>query len=183
MEETDMFIQADQFFESILTQVEDDQWDAPVPTAPDWNVRELVNHVARNNLEVIATVTDGRPSREDDVLGEEPIEAWSAAAQTAEEAVESIDDYDKTIDLPIGSFTLTDFLKLHTIDRTIHAWDLANALGTDVEVEPALAEKAYHYAQKFADKVRDIGEYGEEVAVGGNATAMEKLLALSGRQD
>lgn len=183
MHETDMFIQADQLFESYVTQVEDDQWDAPVPSTPDWTIRELVNHVAQNNLATISAITGGQATDDEDVLGEHEIDAWSAAAQTAEEAAASIDDYDVTIETPLGSMTVSDFLKLQTVDRTIHAWDLASALGFEYDIEPNLAEITYEYGQKFAPKVRAAGAFGEEIAVGGEATPMEKLLALSGRED
>jgi hypothetical protein len=69
-----------------------------------------------------------------------------------------------------------------TVDRTIHTWDLAKAIDENTSLEPKITKAAYEWVQPFTDILYKAGEFGEAIAVAGDATDQERLLAITGRE-
>jgi uncharacterized protein (TIGR03086 family) len=182
MREIDIFTEANQMFESYFALIKDEQWDEVVPTAPDWSVERLVAHVISNNLATAAILAGEKPSDEAEVLGDTPEVAWSEAAQAAEGAAAGIRDGEAMVNSPLGEMSKASFLRLMTIDRTVHAWDLAKAIGADMTLIPEIGQAAYEWVPVFAKQLHEAGEFGDAFSVAGDATAQERLLAITGRE-
>jgi uncharacterized protein (TIGR03086 family) len=168
MRETEMFIRANQAFSDIVVQIEDDQWGEMVPSTPDWTIRELVNHVAHNNL----CITEGKSlGTEDgsDALGDDPIETWSEIAEAAEEIAEYADS------------SKAQFYGAQTSDRLLHLWDLSGALGLNQTMNPKLAEFVYDFMLPNIDAISASGAFGPAINVSDDASVEAKLLGLTGR--
>ena len=181
MRETEIFIEADQMFESYFALVKDEQWNTIVPSASDWTVRDVVDHVIENNL-ATAAILNGQPAPDKEVSEADLDVAWSESAQVAELAASEVKNGSDTVEGPLGPISKQSFLRLMTIDRTIHSWDLAKAIGADTILNPEIATAAYEWAPHFAPRLFEAGEFGEPLAVAGDATAQERLLAMTGRE-
>ncbi|MDA3625990.1 TIGR03086 family metal-binding protein [Saccharopolyspora sp. WRP15-2] len=67
------------------------------------------------------------------------------------------------------------------LEFAVHAWDLAKATGQDLALDEALLDYARGVATETAEQGRQMGVFGAEVAVPESAPALDRLLALTGR--
>ncbi len=116
-------------------QIGDHQWQAATPDE-DWTVRDLVNHLAGEDLwapPLLAgsTIAEVGDRFEGDVLGAEPKAAWAAASATAVRAAAEDGAMDRIVHLSFGDFPGSEYTLQLFADHVIHAWDLARAIGAD----------------------------------------------------
>ncbi|MFD9522541.1 TIGR03086 family metal-binding protein [Streptomyces sp. NPDC059979] len=167
--------------------VKDDQWDAPTPCR-DWNVRELVNHVAGEQLWIPPLVTDGR-SVEDvgdafsgDVLGDDPVAAWDRASAAAHAAFAAPGALDRTVRLSYGPALGSAYCSQLTADCVVHTWDLVRGVGADDRLPDGLVEFSIKEVMPYADELAASGAYDPPLEVPAGANAQTRLLALVGRK-
>ena len=80
------------------------------------------------------------------------------------------------VDLPgeiAGSVALTEVV--------IHGWDVARATGQSFECDPATAEPLLAHVSQVAAEGPVEGLFGPAVAIGDDAPALDRAIALSGR--
>lgn len=138
----DRFLAASTEFGQRLPSVRPDQWTAPTPCA-EWNVRQLVNHMVRGNLNYVDLLAGS--SREDflrmrdaDALGDDPLAAYAASVRLVADAFGRPGALDQVLDYPLGKVTGCQALAVRATDSAIHAWDLARALGVDDRLDADL---------------------------------------------
>ncbi|MDH6608138.1 uncharacterized protein (TIGR03086 family) [Streptomyces sp. SAI-208] len=69
------------------------------------------------------------------------------------------------------------------LDLTVHAWDLARATGQEYGVpDDAVTEELTGAVARLAPTAREMGVFGEPVAVAEGASDFERLLAGTGRE-
>ncbi|GHG38084.1 MULTISPECIES: TIGR03086 family metal-binding protein [Amycolatopsis] len=73
----------------------------------------------------------------------------------------------------VGAMVLGEFV--------LHGWDLARASGQSCVFAPEAATAVYESAVAMGDQARSMGVYGPEVAVSGDASALERALGAAGR--
>ncbi|MER5677226.1 MULTISPECIES: TIGR03086 family metal-binding protein [Streptomyces] len=66
-------------------------------------------------------------------------------------------------------------------DLTVHAWDLARATGQDYVPDPAVVAELEPGMAGLAPKAREMKVFGEPFPVAPEATAFERVLAMTGR--
>lgn len=140
----DRFLLAGGEFERTLRSVRPGQWTLPTPCT-DWNVRQLVNHMARGNLNHHLLLTGGGRAeflhlRDADALGDSPVAAYTASVRRLADAYRQSDALCRILDHPLGPLTGRQALAVRTADSTVHTWDLATALGLDDTLHPALVD-------------------------------------------
>jgi uncharacterized protein (TIGR03086 family) len=128
----DRYARASAEFERVLRSVAD-QWTAPTPCT-DWDVRALVNHMARGNLNYALLANGGSAAeflrlREDDALGDDPVAAFAASVRACADAFAGA--LERTLDYPLGRVSGAQALAVRTTDSVIHTWDLARAINVD----------------------------------------------------
>ena len=170
-------------FTALVQAIDASQWAAPTPCS-DWNVRDLLNHVAGEHLwvphllrgETIAQVG----SRYDgDVLGADPIATWSAAAEVSAKEFGAASD-DQVVHLSFGETPLSEYADQMLTDLVIHGWDLARGIGAPPRADEAAVA---HVSAYLADHVEEWRGYGFKDAVSGSFDSpLDRLIALSGRQ-
>jgi uncharacterized protein (TIGR03086 family) len=112
-------------------------------------------------------------------LGADPLGAFTETSAEQRERFGQQGALHRLVDHPLGELTVARFLDLRTFDVALHSWDLATAIGSAGELEPALAEHVLDIVLAEAPGIGfDIEPCG---AVGPEATAMERLLDLCGR--
>jgi uncharacterized protein (TIGR03086 family) len=166
-------------------EITSDQWGLPTP-CPDWDVRELVNHVVGEDLWCVpllggATIADVGPRFDGDVLGDDPIATWDDAAAAAVAAVATPGAMDITTHLSFGDVPGHEYTMQLFADHLIHAWDLARAIGTDEALPPDLVDACAAWFADREDLYRGAGAIAARVPVGEDASAQDRLLASFGR--
>ncbi|MEU9252214.1 TIGR03086 family metal-binding protein [Streptomyces sp. NPDC048270] len=179
--------QALRLFGERLRAVADDQWDAPTPCT-DWSVRDLVNHVAGEQLWVPPLVSEGRTVGEmgdafsGDVLGEDPAAAWERASAAAHAAFAAPGALDRTVRLSYGPALGSAYCSELTADCVVHTWDLSRAVGADDRLPDGLVEFSIKEVMPYADGLAASGMYAAPLEVPAGANAQTRLLGLLGRR-
>ena len=123
--------------------VRDADLEAPVPTCPDWSVRDLVVHLGGVHQWATHAVVEGNPH----LRPEPPIDQGRAelAAWYRRHASHLVDVLTPTAsDAPAWTLDECDltarFWRRRQVHETVmHAWDVDNALGRPEPMDPALA--------------------------------------------
>jgi uncharacterized protein (TIGR03086 family) len=66
-------------------------------------------------------------------------------------------------------------------ELVVHGWDLARATGQSVSWPEEVVTRAYAAAQQTAEQGRAMSVYGPAVPVPAQASTMDRLLGLTGR--
>lgn len=138
----DKFVLASGEFERVLRNIRPGQWERPTPCS-EWNVRQLVNHMTRGNLNYVlllkgGTAADFLRMRELDALGTNPIDAFVRSADECSREFGIPGAMRRTLDYPLGVISGRQALAVRITDSTIHTWDLAQALDADNTLHPEL---------------------------------------------
>ncbi|GLW58274.1 TIGR03086 family metal-binding protein [Kitasatospora phosalacinea] len=172
-------------FGDLVRAVPDGAWQAPTPCT-DWTVRQLVGHLTSEQLWVPdllagATVAEIGDRFDGDVLGDDPVAAWTAAADAARAAFAAPGALERTVHLSYGARRADGYAREMTVDAVVHAWDLAQGTGADPTVDPAAAEFALAELAPQADALAASGLFADPVPVPAGADAATRLLGLVGR--
>ena len=138
----DRYSVASSEFRRSLEMVRADQWAWPTPCT-QWNVRQLVNHMTRGNLNFVgllngATGADFLRLRGADALGADPPAAYTRSVQECAEAFARPGALQQVVDYPLGQVSGEQALAIRTTDSTIHTWDLARAIGAEDTLNPEI---------------------------------------------
>ena len=172
-------------FDRRVRSVAPHQWHDPTPCA-EWDVRELVNHLVVEQLWVPlllegATVEDVGDRFDGDQLGDDPVTAWASAAAAAREAFAAPGALRRSVELSYGRRPADGYCQEMTMDLTVHAWDLARALGADEQLDEELVSDVLAFIEPHVDQLVATGLFAPPVEVGDDASTQTRLLALLGR--
>lgn len=181
MREAELFTQADQLFTDYVAEITDEQWSRRVPSTPEWTVRQLVNHVAQQNVKLTAALNGLSQEVPDNVLGEVPQTTWVELAQRAESAAAAVTDPSTKLQGASMEITAGQRLGIEAAERTLHAWDLAHAIGANETLEPGLVQAVYDIMLPNADSLAASDSFGPAVEVGPDASLQDRLIAMTGR--
>lgn len=169
-----------------VNAVADGQWDDPTPCA-GWSVRDLVNHVAGEDLWTTplmrgSTIEEVGDRFDGDVLGTHPVAAALVAAREATTVVAELLPTDGTVHLSYGEERMAEYVHQLAADHLVHAWDLAVATGGDRRLDPALVHDVATWFAGREELYRGAGIIGERRAAGaGHGDAQSVLLGAFGR--
>ncbi|MBX6767220.1 MAG: TIGR03086 family protein, partial [Actinomadura rubrobrunea] len=126
---TDHFRRAVDDMTDRVHAIRDDQWHRPTPCA-GWDVRELVDHVTLEDLQVPPllaglTAADAADLLDDALLVDDPVAAWDAAARAAVDAFSAPSAANRSVHLPFGDVLGAEYAAELVADLVIHSWDLA----------------------------------------------------------
>jgi uncharacterized protein (TIGR03086 family) len=69
-----------------------------------------------------------------------------------------------------------------TSDLAVHSWDLATAIGTRSALDDELATTIYTWCEPTLDQWQGLGIFAPPVPVPADASPIDRLVALLGRQ-
>lgn len=129
------YLRAAEEFERVLRTVSPEQWGLPTP-CPEWDVRRLVNHMARGDLNYAGLAGGGTGSeflrlRDADALGDDPVGAYARSVRECAGAFARTGALEQVLDHPLGPVSGRQALAVRTTDSVVHTWDLARAIGAD----------------------------------------------------
>ncbi len=161
-------------------------WSRGTPCT-DWSVRDLVNHLAVEQLWVPhllagATLDEVGTRYEGDVLGDDPLAVWEKASAAAREAWLSPGALRRTVHVSFGLVSAEEYGWQMTLDLAVHGWDLATALGRPNPVPGRLAGRLLDVLRPMIDDWQGLGLFDPPVAAGRTAAAPDRLVALLGRR-
>jgi uncharacterized protein (TIGR03086 family) len=165
--------------------VKEEQWDAPTPDA-EWNVRQLLNHVAAGNFWVTPLV-EGKTIEEvgdrydGDVLGDDPAGTYERSAKEAAAAFNAPGAMQAACAVSYGPVPGEIYAGHRFIDVLIHGWDLAKATGQDTTLPADLVEACFEVVEPQKDLLAASGMFGSGVKVPEGADRQTLLLAELGR--
>jgi uncharacterized protein (TIGR03086 family) len=118
------------------------QWRLPTPCT-EWDVRQLVDHMARGNLNYVALAAGGSAAqflaqRDADALGADPLAAYLDSVRACHAAFGAPGVLIRVLDYPLGRVTGAQALAVRTADTVVHTWDLARALDADERLDAEL---------------------------------------------
>ncbi|MEV4557768.1 TIGR03086 family metal-binding protein [Kitasatospora sp. NPDC049285] len=180
-----LYAQALDRFGALVRAVPADGWQGATPCT-DWTVRELVNHLTAEQLWVPpmlsgATVAELGDRFDGDVLGDDPVAAWTAAADAARTAFEEPGALARTVHLSYGDRRAAGYAREMVVDAVLHGWDLAQGIGADARMDPAAADFALAEVTPHAGALAASGLFADPVPVPADADAQTRLLGLVGR--
>ena len=180
-----LYVRATDVFDTRVRAVRPDQWGNATPCT-EWNVRQLVNHVAVEDLWVPPllagkTIADVGDAYDGDQLGDDPAAGWSRALAGAKQAVLEPGAADRTVHLSYGDERAGEYLLQLFADHLIHGWDLARAIDGDTELPTDLVDECTKYFARMEETYRKIGAIAARVDVPAGADAQTRLLATFGR--
>jgi uncharacterized protein (TIGR03086 family) len=131
----DRFVLSSARFQEKLRRARSDQWTLPTPCT-EWNVRDLVNHMTRGNLNYARLLDGGTKAeflrlREVDTLGDDPVAAYARSVRDCATAFAAPGAFERILDYPLGRITGKQALAVRITDSTAHTWDLARAIDAD----------------------------------------------------
>jgi len=196
MNETDVFVLADQALDRVVQQIGDEQWDMRMPatfqsSAPANSpptLREIINHHAYDDAWVPDMLAGhamdeaGRTKFDGDLLGSDPTAAFAAIVSAACAAAERLDDPERTVHCSFGDYKAREYLWQINGFRGLRAWDIAKVIGIDPTLPDALVEGLWEELSPVADEWRQYGVFPPAIPVADDAPLMERLLGLTGRE-
>jgi uncharacterized protein (TIGR03086 family) len=187
----DGFVRALDGFEAVLAGVGPGRWDAPSPCA-GWCAADVAGHVI-GDLRAVEAYATGRDEEDRDeegsaadprsAAGDDPLATWRAARADLMAALDPA-ALARPVPLPWGgSMPLGGWLERYPMEFLVHTWDLAQATGQAVVLDPGLVRGALGPAGQFAPIARMSGLIGPGYAVADDADDLTRLLAIFGRRN
>jgi uncharacterized protein (TIGR03086 family) len=183
-----LFQRAQAQFTDRVDAVEPGEWGASA--LPEWSVADLVAHLTSEQLwvppllagEEPGAVAGRIPTDTEELLGGDPLSAWETAADGALTSWATPGAMDQTVRLSGGPTPALDYLVEMTADLTVHAWDLARAVGGVTELDPELVAAAFRYAEDHLGEDGVPGVIAAPAEVPPGADLQTRLLARFGRR-
>jgi uncharacterized protein (TIGR03086 family) len=195
MAEPDVFRLADRALARVVAQILPDQWDMILPSSfatrsrPEPpSLRRLVNYHAYDDAwvpDMLAGLTmddAGSDKFDGDLLGDDPVASFEAIVERACSAAAGVTDLDATAHLSFGDYTVREYFWQINQFRALRAYDIAREIGVDPDLAAELVQGLWDEVSPHAEEWRSIGVFPAAVAVPEDATLLDRLLGLTGRQ-
>jgi uncharacterized protein (TIGR03086 family) len=152
----------------------------------DWDVKELLNHLilwTAYSFERRARSEQVGPDLTERDFASEPgyAEAYRAQLDRALAAWAPAEVWESEIDTGGGKTPAPQVAEMILMEMVLHGWDLATATGQPYEVSDEIAATVAKAVEASAEMYRQYDGFAAEVAIGQDATTLEKALAVSGR--
>lgn len=178
------FAETTGIMDGLIEQLTPEHREASTP-CKDFTVHDLLNHVA-GGAHMVSAIFAGEAPRGFDVdwMSEAggPVAGWEGA-RDAMRAAFSDDNLTSPKPGPGGGESPgVNFASLMVADHLVHAWDLAQAIGTDIAPSDATVSLAAAAMRPLITPERRDGDaFEDEKPAPADATTLQQLIAYSGR--
>jgi uncharacterized protein (TIGR03086 family) len=161
------------------------QFGLPTPCT-EWDVRALLNHLilwTSYSLEARAHGESVGQDLMDRDFAAEPgfADAYRAQLDRALAAWSDPAVWQRSLDVMGSATPAADVAALNLAEMVLHGWDLAAATGQRYQVGDRAAEAALQAVAANAELFRQYKGFADPVEVAASASALDRVLALSGR--
>lgn len=172
-------------FGRVLSQVDDEHLELDTP-CEGWNVQALISHVVLGDAAVpllfAGNALPGTMTIDTSILGPNPVATWRGTALAAIEAFRAPGAMEQIVQHPIGERAGSVVARFRLVDQLGHAWDLATAIGVEVDIPEALADAALDFLYPLLDQIKESQVFGPPIAPPADSSAVLRLLGLLGRK-
>ncbi|MCC8249399.1 TIGR03086 family metal-binding protein [Saccharothrix luteola] len=170
----------------LVERIEPGEWANDTPCT-EWTVRDLLNHLVAEQLWVPpllagSTIEEVGDRFDGDVLGDDPVGSWRAAAGAARDALVRDGALEQDVHLSRGPTPATYYAWELTLDLAVHGWDLARGVDAGSPLDAELAEALLGVFDDEDQGWREWGDFGTPAAVEPDADPPARLVALLGRR-
>jgi len=168
----------------VVDGVGSEQWQEK-SVCDKWSVRDLVEHLA-GGAALTAAVLRGedahaRPTYEDTSEHELTVQ-FRQASQAVLLAVEEPGALEQTVRVGMGPVPGSVAAHLALVEAIVHGWDIATSTGQSVRFEEDVVTEALEFSRGMMEQIPPgRSPFAEPFPVGEDASAMEQLLGLLGR--
>ncbi|MFT5203112.1 MAG: hypothetical protein ACI9C1_002509 [Candidatus Aldehydirespiratoraceae bacterium] len=180
----DAYQRAAALFGETIVVLGDAEWE--LTTGDDWTVVSTVAWVVVGDSH-IATAAEGGPLEsvgdfDAAVLGTAPVAAWRGTAVAAINSLRVPGALFRRVQHPDGELAVADLVGQRVSENLVRAWDIGRAVERPVVIPEDLADWCLDFWAGHAEAVLAGGVLADSpVAPPADATAAERLLALTGR--
>ena len=170
----------------LVKGVRPDQLDNSTPCA-NFQVRDLLGHFI-GNLDTVAGGFRGEPIPDQlvprpEILGDDPGKAYDRVMADFGDAIRTPGAMQLVLTVPFGDVPAPALVGFVAFDLMVHSWDLAAATGQKyAPLDELVAEVDAFARQIIAPEWRDGDTFAATVDLPADATALERLVAFSGRR-
>ncbi|NGO07675.1 TIGR03086 family protein [Streptomyces sp. HC44] len=182
-----LFARAAEQAAALVKTVRADQLDGPTPCT-EFDVRTLLSHLAGSTRRLAIVAEGGDALAVRPFVDDVPDDGWTAAYDEARaralEAWAPDDRLDTVMRMPFGEMPGRNALSAYVLETVAHTWDLSEALGRPLGLDPELAEFALALARRMLpDGQRDdTVPFGSVQPVPEGADVYGQLAAWLGRR-
>lgn len=179
---TALHLDALNLFGALVDEIDD--WTSATPDS-GWTIADLVRHViseVQQEPTLLAGRTAGEALSRVDIDGDALAADWAATASKATDAWTRA-ELGSPVHLSYDTVTAEHYLHEMVAEITIHAWDLARAVGAQERLPEQLVEAAWTVFEPQQATLQASGLYASIVPVAEDAPLQTRLLALTGRDD
>jgi uncharacterized protein (TIGR03086 family) len=181
MDATTALAQTDQVMTSVIGQLTPDHREASTPCA-EWNVHEVLDHVCQGCQGIAGGLQGQAPPEEmPDLLANGPAQGW-VNAHAALVAAATPENLAAIHQMPFGDVPGEVAVSVITADALVHAWDVAQGAGVNIEISDELAEWALATWKQVVPPEGRQGGFADVVPVADDAGAVDRLAGYTGRQ-
>ena len=161
------------------------QWDGATP-CPDWDVRQLVNHVVAGNLWAgrLArgdTIAEVGSELDGDQLGAVPSDAVDRSAEIARAAFGEPGALERLCAVSYGPVPGFVYLGHRLLDVLVHGWDVRAATGRPAAMPSGAVQVAWEVLEPQLPELLASGAFGPPLEVASDEPAEVRLLCALGR--
>ncbi|MET9605261.1 TIGR03086 family metal-binding protein [Streptomyces sp. NPDC006512] len=156
----DLLDQAHAALRSVAVGITAQGWDRPTP-CDRWNVTQVLQHAAGDQLAYASRLTGGPGPAEDPfqpsgVLSGTPADLLEPALEAAAQAFAGVAPGTAEVAVPLPPFTVTaeTAVGAAALDAAVHAWDIAVATGQSSPLTPELASALRPTADLLVEPLR-----------------------------
>ncbi len=167
-------------FAATVADVPDERWASQSP-CEDWDARRVVAHVVETQGMFLGFV--GRELGDGPSVDDDPAAAWDHARSAVQADLDDPERATATFDGFTGPTTFEAAVdRFLCTDLVVHRWDLAQASGQQVELDPADMAHVREAMAGLADRMRGPGAFGPELEPPPGADEQTAFLAYFGRR-
>jgi uncharacterized protein (TIGR03086 family) len=164
---------------TVLRRIASDQLTAPTPCT-EYDVRALISHLLQWGPMMAGAGRRQAVGQVDDDAGDEWLSAIEKVTADIVDAWSAPGAWEGIAQMA-GPMPATTVGGLTAAEFVLHGWDLARATGVDASWPDDVVAVAYEATAGTAEQGRAIGVYAAPVELAPEASAMDRLLAVSGR--
>jgi uncharacterized protein (TIGR03086 family) len=168
---------------ALVEHIDPAQLNDPTP-CDNFTVHDVLDHMMVGGG-TFASMFRGEEATEitaPPVYGRVPSVEFSTAMNGLLAAIQSPGAMDRIVSTPLGEMPGSVFARFVAFDGTVHAWDLATAVGLTFELPAEVVDAVDGFARgALSDEMRDGDTFKHATDAPESATQLERLVAFSGR--
>lgn len=164
-------------FTTIVASASPGDWSRPSPVA-EWNARGVVEHLVEWLPGFLERADVTLPAVD---VAANPAGAWQQRVDDVQRLIESKGHQEFTSPM-FGTTTVGAAIdRFYTADIWMHSWDLAKALGQEIDLGQERCASALAGMEPMEEMIRQSGQFGQRVAVPDDASAQDRFIGFIGR--